>query len=455
MLSAHTRLQRVGVAAGAQPQHGGVDQRGGVGAGQCRVGPHVGGQLQGAWVVARGKFSEGTQCGRHLQGAVAEFGVAGGLEAHQLAEGPVADPLQVRGHAQAPPRQLGRLGGGVHDQSPGQLVRLLGELVAHGFTADLQISLRLDAPHAFGWGGEGLPLASVETAQHRSPEVQLLPGRHHVGLEPHAQRNPFVQRQLRHITYLHGGRQPGAPGGRIRRCAPQRRQPREEDEQRGHDGCAQQHHAACRARGFAQRWFAHRLVGIHQRGEQAQQPDHHGSSRQQRLRKEEVREHREEAQEEDDESIAPRPQLQRLERQQQGGEGDAGVPPQHGLVGQQGAGDDGQQHAQQPPAPGQGPCMPGQPAAPQQRARSQRRGPQRQHVQLRQHHPAHHQQQEEGVAAFAGQGVHLLAHAGGPGRGRRRRVRGGHHRASASRQRCWWAVPWPGATGGMPGRRRP
>jgi hypothetical protein len=119
-------------------------------------------------------------------------------------------------------------------------------------------------------------------------------------------------------------------------------------------GAPEQRHPAGGARGLRQRRAAHRHVRVDQRGQQAQQRQQHGERGGQRLREEEVGEHREEAQEEDDEGVAPRPQLQRLERQQHTIERHARVAAEQRAV--RGVGG-GQRHRQQrdaPPRPGSG-----------------------------------------------------------------------------------------------------
>ena len=252
VLPIHTGLQCVAEAAGAQFLHRRVDQCGRVGLCQRRVTPHVGGELQGARVVARRQLGKHAQLRRHLQRPVAEVGVTGGLVTHQLTDGAVGEPLQVGGHTHAPTGQVGCLLGRVHGQHPGVLVGLHGDFVADAGAADHQVGRRLHTLHAVWRGREGAPFAAVKTAQHRPAEVQLPrgwspPARQ---VKAHPQRNAVVQCQLGDVADLHGGRQATAPGAGVVWCAPQRAHTRKQHKQRRHDRGPQQHHLACHASGL-------------------------------------------------------------------------------------------------------------------------------------------------------------------------------------------------------------
>ena len=127
------------------------------------------------------------------------------------------------------------------------------------------------------------------------------------------------------VPTLHRVRQAAAAGHRVAGRAPQRRQAREQHEQHRMIGAPSSAiqpavRAACSSGGLPTGMCA--LTSAVSRPSSASSIAKAVSSD---CEIEEVREHREEAQEEDHEGVAPRAQLQRLERQQDHDQRDAGV----------------------------------------------------------------------------------------------------------------------------------
>ena len=262
----YTRLQGVAVAAGPQTVHDRCYQRGTVSAGVARVAAHVDRQLKGARVESRRQIDVVLQAHGQALWAMVEAGVAGGAVAHQIAQGPLRHPLQIRCHGGRVAVDHRFLGGRVQHHNPRPVVGLQGYLVAHRRALYLQVGGGLQA------GREGRtqrpPLAPVEGAQNRSTEIQVTLPRHRV-VKADAHGNAAVQCEAGNGADLHGGRQAAAPAHGVRWHPPQWRNAREQHKQHRHDGCTQQSHPAGCLGSHPQRWAAHRHVAVDQCREQA------------------------------------------------------------------------------------------------------------------------------------------------------------------------------------------
>ena len=326
--------------------------------------------------------------------------VADSAVAHQLVDGAAGGPLQVGLHGEAVAGQLGWLGSRFQHEQPGPAGRLQRDFIAQRLAGDLQVGRQRMARRQAG--AQRPPFEPVKAGEHRAAQVHLgLRRRRPVKLD--AQRHAVVQRQLGHGANVHALAQAAAPGQGVAGQAPQRPDARKQHKQHQHDGRAQQRHLPGHARRLRQRWLADGQVGVDQRRQQAQQPNHHAGGRQQRLRVKKVAQHAKKAEEKNHEGIAPRAQFQRLERQQHHQQRHARVAPQQTAVRGVGGGQRQRQQQHQPGAAGQRLGLQRQIAAPQQQRAGAQAAPQRQSGGLRQQHPGHHQQQKQRVAHIARQ----------------------------------------------------
>ena len=424
------RLQRVGVVIGADVLQHGARQHACIGLRQVRPLAQLRGPLQRARVGIGRQVHQITQAQHITPRAVAMCEPGTGLDALALDDRPVGLPLAVGAVRQQPTvdarRGIGAVGGHLQQRQQGQLAGLHRHLVAQRFALDLKLQ-----PRALcGWkvGHQACPLAAVERAQYRAAEVHLLRLRHRPE-KAQAQCDRVVFRDGGHTAQAQRARQPRAAHG-ILRQAPQRADAREQHEEQQHHRHAQRRRARRHTGSAPQRRPAHRHVGQHQCRQQAphrhQQPQPGG----QRLRIQEVREHQEEAQEEHHQRVAPRAQLQGLERHQHHQQRDAGLlAQQRALAPQREAGGQHQQAADDP-AVGQLGGGDGQLRAPGQQRQRHHGAPGRQVQQVRGDGPGDDEQLEQRVARVARQVGQALACVGDHGHVA--------NRSSAARR---WASP--------------
>ena len=223
-------------------------------------------QFAGARVQPRRQVQIGAQQRWMDVSAMAVLQLAAGAVAQHIHHRTQADPLH-RTHLQGAParRQLRPLCGHFQRQQPLPLVWLQQHFVRHGGAC---VCFR--SSWAFGHGKcfFGCPRLPLQAAQHRTPEIQVLPAGY-VAIEPHAKGHAVIERQFGYGAHGHLVAQAGL-GAFMRRKAPQRRKPRKQHEQRKHDRRAQQRHAQGNEQRLAQRRVAGRRVGIDQRGQQCQ-----------------------------------------------------------------------------------------------------------------------------------------------------------------------------------------
>ena len=371
-----------------------------------------------------------------------KVGVGLGIETHPLEHRSIGDPAQIVARAHAIAFDLRRDRARFEQRQHRQAQRLERHLVAHRLAAHLQLCSRRHRSRctAHRFVGERPPFNAVEARQHRTAKIQRFL-RRHTSAKAHAQRDAVVQRDFGDRSHAHAVRQAGHCHA-VLRHAPQRSEAREQHEHQGHDRRAEEGRARRQRARLAQTRLTDRHVGEHERGQQSPHRDQHRCSHRQRLRIEKVCQHDEEAEEEDDEGIAPRAQLERLQRHQRDRHRDAGffaeqrpVRPERQSCGQQ-------QHRDDDPAPRERRVVQCELRAPQQHRGGQQRAPQRQMRHMRQHRPRDHAQQEQRVARVARQ----VAPVGEPERQR--------HSAKASRQLRRCASPCARATS-RPGKPRP
>ena len=196
------RVERVGVAAGAQTFEHRTHERGRVGAGQCGVAAHLRGQRDRARVRAVRQSLVSLQRSSALQRTAGELRVAFGAVSHEVVQRAVGEPLQV-GRA----RHLDTgwhpwcARRGIQRQQPGPIAGFERDLVAHGRALHTQVGLQRAArPRR-----QGGPFAAIELRQHRSPKVHVAL-RGHGTVELDARRDGVVERQLRDGADPHGVR---------------------------------------------------------------------------------------------------------------------------------------------------------------------------------------------------------------------------------------------------------
>ncbi len=139
VLGVDARLQRVAVAARAQPLQRGLHEGRGAARGDGRLRQHLPGQGTRARIEPLGQFQVRTQPRRFFHRAVREARVTGGPVAQHLVDGAARDPGEFGRHRRAQARrQYGRLGCGIEREQPGHAQRFQRDFVAQGLALDLQ-----------------------------------------------------------------------------------------------------------------------------------------------------------------------------------------------------------------------------------------------------------------------------------------------------------------------------
>ena len=264
-------------------------------------------------------------------------------------------------------------------------------------------------PRQLPQGGAAGPVATIEAVQNRASEVHLvMQGRR--ALEAHAHGHAVVQGEFGHLAELDAVGQTCSRAA-VGRGAPQGADARKEQVQRQHDGHAHRHAARRGANGRGNGGASLLSLCQHQRAQQAEGGQQHQRGQADGLRMQELRQHQEKAQRCHHEGVAPCPQLQRLERRQQGHQGDAGLSAEERLVRGQGQPGGCGQRNQQHPARRQRGIVPGQPGSPGDGHGRAHAAPQGQAPDVRQDANGDHGQQPQGVAALAAEsGAGLAVH---------------------------------------------